>query len=134
MLMNKILRYGIEIPGTNKCCKIFCSRKLFSEYVVDWKYKTKTEKEKLNQKLDFKMRILFVLSPNCLLLISFASGFATNRHKRFTKVSYLYLTICSQGTRLTTKRNVCLKRALNDKTKSKKKNNNNKQKQYCVTT
>lgn len=31
------------------------------------------------------MRILFVLSPNCLLLISFASGFATNRHKRFTK-------------------------------------------------
>lgn len=31
------------------------------------------------------MRILFVLSPQCLILISFACGFATHRHKRFTK-------------------------------------------------
>lgn len=35
--------------------------------------------------MDFKMRILLVLSLHCVFLISFANGFATHRHKRFTK-------------------------------------------------
>lgn len=54
--------------------------------------------------MEFKLWIL--LSPHCVLLISFASGLAAHREKRFTKVRILYNCIFgSQNTRLTTKKN-----------------------------